>query len=513
MHAQTHIIGKQIVKMEIDSTLDAFAIQQDVGWILKERIFPRLEKLFDELAPPGVYVRIDKLEISVGDLHPEKLESQLTAKVLEAVRASIRGEKTFTDQSPSIAISRLRPELAQLQAFAHFLRYGHLPWWTKRTAEDNWEESIILALKIAKTEDIGGLRSVLRTKVARQRLFWQFSEPLWETLALVLEPALRSALEPLKKILLHKLPEKLRSRLLTTVWTQQEFWLVVYDQLHAYSGTYQLEEHILRKYIDKSFQAFAKAETVLSATFSALRKEIPEILDAEKYEIVQQILSESQNLRQLQETSKFVEPSTPDPGAKIFKETLSEKDLESIQPLESASRAEGDASFEEGVFIQNAGLIILHPFLAPLFAELGYTENGQFKNEESQYRAVHLTQYLARGAMDEAEYELMLNKLLCGMPLNAPLPRNIDLSDTEKTEADHLLEVVIGHWTALRNTSPDGLRFNYFMREGKLIQKHASWQLQVEAKTHDILLNKLPWGIGMIQLSWMPDRMTVEWAY
>jgi hypothetical protein len=33
----------------------------------------------------------------------------------------------------------------------------------------------------------------------------------------------------------------------------------------------------------------------------------------------------------------------------------------------------------------------------------------------------------------------------------------------------------------------------------------------VEKKAYDILLDRLPWGIGMIKLSWAPYVLNVEW--
>jgi hypothetical protein len=37
------------------------------------------------------------------------------------------------------------------------------------------------------------------------------------------------------------------------------------------------------------------------------------------------------------------------------------------------------------------------------------------------------------------------------------------------------------------------------------------WELQVEKKAYDVLLETLPWGIQMIQMSWMKERLVVLW--
>jgi hypothetical protein len=63
----------------------------------------------------------------------------------------------------------------------------------------------------------------------------------------------------------------------------------------------------------------------------------------------------------------------------------------------------------------------------------------------------------------------------------------------------------------LRNTSPDGLRGTFLLRPGKVSLRNDDWLLQVEARTCDILLEQLPWGIGMIKLPWMEKMVWVEW--
>ena len=89
----------------------------------------------------------------------------------------------------------------------------------------------------------------------------------------------------------------------------------------------------------------------------------------------------------------------------------------------------------------------------------------------------------------------------------------MELSAAELEEAAALLEAVIQHWEALRNTSADGLRGTFLVRPGKVtLREDGDWWLQVESKSYDILLDQLPWGIGMIKLPWMQRMLRVEWV-
>lgn len=159
--------------------------------------------------------------------------------------------------------------------------------------------------------------------------------------------------------------------------------------------------------------------------------------------------------------------------------------------------------------MDNAGLVLLHPFLPRFFEGLGIAREREILHPE---RALALLHFLAAGQTVTPEYELMLPKLLCGIPFGTPVPFDVDLSKEETEEAAALLKAVIQHWEALRNTTPDGLRGNFLLRPGKLSRrKDGDWSLQVETKTHDVLLNHLPWGIGMVQLPWMNRMLWVEW--
>jgi len=163
-------------------------------------------------------------------------------------------------------------------------------------------------------------------------------------------------------------------------------------------------------------------------------------------------------------------------------------------------------------YINNAGLILLHPYLSFCFDALELREGKEFKNEAAAHKAVQLLGYLAYGEEDIPEYDLVLPKILCGIQPATPVKRFIPLTAAEKTEADELLAAVISHWNALGNTSPDGLRGNFLMREGKLEWKEEEWQLYVTQTAYDMLLNRLPWGFSVVGLSWMPWLIKTVWT-
>lgn len=162
-------------------------------------------------------------------------------------------------------------------------------------------------------------------------------------------------------------------------------------------------------------------------------------------------------------------------------------------------------------YIRNAGLVILAPFFPMFFQELRLLKENEFRDKEAGCRAVHILQHVVDKSESPPENELVFNKILCGIPVEEPIERDIRLTDHEKTCVRDLLDSVIKHWTALKGSSADGLREGFLKREGRLNTVEDGWKLIVERKTLDILLSKIPWGFSVIRLPWMHSLMYVEW--
>jgi hypothetical protein len=200
----------------------------------------------------------------------------------------------------------------------------------------------------------------------------------------------------------------------------------------------------------------------------------------------------------------------PVPGASLPPEPVSPKTPEQTK-LYPTKEEEPLLPGEDGWHIPTAGLVLLHPFLTTFFEKLDLLKDRQFIEEWSRNKAAMLLHFLATGEDTVQEYEMVLPKLLCAIPFNWPLDHSIDLTNEEKFEAEALLQAVLEHWGALGNTTPDGLRGNFLVRDGKLLKTESGWRVQIERKTLDILLDRLPWGIGLVKMPWMPELLMVEW--
>jgi hypothetical protein len=184
------------------------------------------------------------------------------------------------------------------------------------------------------------------------------------------------------------------------------------------------------------------------------------------------------------------------------------KEQEQIEKKKSTDEILSD---KDSIYIHNAGLVILHPFLSTYFNRLNMFENGDFKTDELRHRAVHLLQYLAFGTQSNEEYELVLNKILCNIPIDEPVSAGIEMTENEIAVSAELLNAILVQWDKLKNTSPESFQSSFLQRDGALSRIEENWNLKVESRGYDVLLNTLPWGLGMIKTSWMPEFIYVEW--
>ena len=87
-----HIIQKQIFDLTLPKGQDTFQMQQLVSKLNWENLAPALEKMFDQYAPKGVLIQLDKMEINLGNIPLPQMEHELIPKVIEAIEKQLHVE-------------------------------------------------------------------------------------------------------------------------------------------------------------------------------------------------------------------------------------------------------------------------------------------------------------------------------------------------------------------------------------------------------------------------------------
>lgn len=163
------------------------------------------------------------------------------------------------------------------------------------------------------------------------------------------------------------------------------------------------------------------------------------------------------------------------------------------------------------IFIANAGLVILNAYLSYFFDRCGLLGNGGFASEDAAKRAVQLLQFVFDPENSWGEEELVLNKLICGLPLQTLISGEFTPSELEEEISEQMLEAIISHWELVKNSSTQGFRESWLWREGKLTRKEKNWELLVEQRPYDVLLDYKPFSISPVSFSWMKLPINVIW--
>lgn len=157
------------------------------------------------------------------------------------------------------------------------------------------------------------------------------------------------------------------------------------------------------------------------------------------------------------------------------------------------------------------GLALLGPFISGLFSVLKLVNEKEFISDEARNKAIFLLHYLATGKTKAPEFELSLHKLICGMKITDTVPRKVNLTAAEKTEAGLFLDDIAEQWPTLQGSSGEAMRNTFMRRNGIIEKKENAWLLRVERNPMDIMLDTLPWSLSIIKMPWMQQALYVEW--
>lgn len=476
-----HTIRKQTFEVLVaGSEADALSLQHQLA-ALAASLTPVIEQALDRHAPEQAVVRIDRLEVEVGSVALARLEQELPAMLrrgLEDALSARLASASAGEDKRGIGITQALDE-----ALAYFLRYATLPASTHLPAGRDFERVLFDAWQgtgssfgVARPKAglFGGagagapsvapaLLAALRAGGALDRLGRQFSPAFQHALVARLTPALAPTLLSALR------------------------YLGTREQGAALAAAERL---LCRAALELSLDDNAAIDGLPMR--EALWRGVPERAARAALSLVQRAQLDQRPAAALLKTA-------PAPSAA--------RDA-TQPPAPPTPSGDEHPDSQHGIYIDNAGLVLLHPFLPALFEELGLARDGQLRDPD---RALAVLHFLASGQPQAPEYALALPKLLCQLPLTAPVEQGPALGAAEQAEANAMLAAVIGHWSALRGTSPDGLRGAFLLRPGKLRERGGEWLLQVERQTTDILLGELPWGYSAVRLPWMTGILWVEW--
>jgi hypothetical protein len=432
----------------------------------------QITEIIDEVCSANVNdyesLRIDKLELDLGSFSLHSLDTEFKTVFRHKFQDELK--KHLSKLLP--AQREISRQLSDTELFFYFLINGTLPWWTEKS-EINLDE---ICSDICNNH-VNTLISFFyrsRSKINLwQRVLWQLNGKS-------------------KKLIIESLTELKATEELFTTWTH-----IITERIHEIeSKKLQADFKNITDTIIRNAQTIFSSYGDTGILKEIFKSHIEEVFKKHK------VLARSVNI----EFTSIV-AGTEDISA--LKRAPSNKTNENLDGMFNSDIE--NPYTDDKLAVKNGGIVLLVPFLKPFFKELNLLKEDTWKSREAAFKGVHLLKFLSNGQTKTPEYSLVLEKILCGVSIDMPIPFDMVLEDKEMQEAESLLKAVITHWKILKSTSIDGLRDAFLKRDGLLTKKEDGWLLQVEQKTLDVLLDKIPWGYSTISLPWNSYLVFVEW--
>jgi hypothetical protein len=455
----THRIRRQVLDLELPREQGAAEQARRAAQLFQEQVLPKLDAVFSRLAPPGRILRIKRLEVDLSRLSAKRFEQEFVERCIQQIIRQVEAAAFDTVQAEETAAWFESEEENALAVLFYFLERGVLPWHAAGLSLKTLEETAGAAMM--RYPSLFRQRSGAALKRARdmvlERLYHQFS---FDFAVQLMEAMLNIAPGSTHQVL-----------------REQGGSAGVSPAAARHAAFFQVAA---RAAAGPKTQA-AQAETAGEATRGQ-----PGATER------------TQALASDHEAALRAEERLPPP-------------IEAADQSKAPNRSAPNRPEAEGLPVDLAGLCLLAPYLPAFFQALGMRISAE--QPEMAQRAAHLLHFLATGAEGPEEPVLALPKILCGLPLEMPVPQECALSKAEKTECRQLLEAVIRNWPALKNTSPAGLQGAFLQRAGLLYWKEErrAWLLRIERQSHDLLLERLPWSYSVLKLEWMAEMIQVEW--
>lgn len=483
---QNHIIHKVSIEVNVQNKEKAYQIKDNINSFLTMDVFPKLEKYINTFQDkfPDATLQISRLTLDLDESATSLdtiLKDNIVALFEKEFEATIKPalESGF-DTEKNSQISLLSEPEKLLQTFIHFLEKGTMPWWhSNENAINILESGVFKKIISAKGFEIRMASVLLKSRV-QERIINQLTDAQIKQICL-------SILKN-KDFTIDFQATIIKQLSTITLADRSAIWTMILNILRTYlsNSSANLEEYALQQ----------------------LLKTIPVL------KTIQNTASEEQAWKEILPLFPFIKQSESLASAK--NKALKKSPEEAQQPKKKTESLQNDKKehndttvAEKGYYVQNAGLVLIHPFMANLFkyCDLIDPKTHQLTNPEL---CVHLLHYIATGKTNQPESDMLLEKFLCNIPLHESISRHVKLSRKHKAQAKKVIEAVQQNWSAMKTASAELLQNEFFQRPGKL-ELNENNTLTVERKAQDIFLDKLSWGIGLIKLPWQEQFIYVNW--
>jgi len=523
-----HVIRQQIIDLNLQGNLDAFKIQHKISQDYWNLVIFALTKVFDRFSSADEVINLDRLVIDLGTLENKSvLESSWTEGISDKILAALSSK--LTQDHTQNKRSKVKMNLNIFQQWLFYLEHGHFPWNTTEITGD-WERGIIEILTTNDEQLKKFIEAVKNSPQVALRIAMQHNQQFLLKLVEVVnankQVNLLTLIEQIGKAISENIRRSSNSydedlRIIRIkIWhlilwgitnypifiSPVQFYSALREGKKGLFLPEEVQEPLTLNYIRtlSVIEKLLKKLQIYISNSDSVQKKI-EILKKgkSKGKEIHKSASDDYNKNGSANKGLFKNQKTPD---------LHESNLLNIfSTMDEDETLFSEVIDKDGIFVSNAGIVLLHSFLIMFYEYLEFLDKHEFKNIKLKQKAVILLQYLATGEADPPEFELTIAKVLCAFPSNIPIDTGIEITNDDIEECETLLLTVIERWEVLKGSSISALREDFLQRGGHLFKKNGQLHLRIEQRSIDLLLDHVPWTISMIKLPWLNDILHVEW--
>nr|WP_232325405.1 contractile injection system tape measure protein [Pedobacter panaciterrae] len=469
----------QKIRLHADNEKLAFDCKQYLNEIISNKLPEVYERIFYQNIHQDSYVNINSIQIDLGNLQISDFKSRFIQIVEDKIVSELK--KQF-EENPNNRISSVDDIVnfssvtsASSLALIYFLENGIFPWWYEKQLRKSPAE-------ILESLDREG----------QKEFFLKLSTKI-------------------KSLSIHEAEKTIRRFIDDKSSTDLELYINHLINLH-FNSSIKININALlaeKSQLIKLFKIPTKIFLKQLFSFTILNVDETDLIKNFLIILKKSFPASSEEFKNREKEIEWFNLKEH-----IYEDLIkaNEINLADVPEKENQQKTVDKHQPKESIYIENSGLILLHPFLTAYFKDLKIIDNqNRFISPVARLRATVLLCHLQSGSEKYNEWEMPLNKILCGLQHNDLIPKGIRLTKKEKEESKLLLQTVVSYWDALKGSSVEALQNTFFMREGKITQKDNSWLIQVERTGVDILLDRLPWSIGTIKLPWLKEIIHTEW--
>lgn len=464
-----HRIQKVVIEVETHSMEKANAIKNNIHVFIETELVPIIEEEFNAIGiNDDSFFQLDKLNLTFSSIEKNQFDSLQIRKEIQQQLAGFSpktGNRITSNQSERV----ISDDEKKVEALHYFLTNGNLPWWFSNTNEIF--NPHYLSTVAVNEGFVKNFKNLITENAVQNRLIRQFTSHEIITLTTkVFENNFvqkNSSNNPVLCLINEGLFD-----------IKTSFWKSIFQYYKTAN-----QDAIIQFYL-KNKSVFLSSKISFETYITA----ISDILNID--------------VKKAKDDYDSQESTVPTTETILENKKIAENNSE-----EETTTQNSDHS--SAFYVQNAGLILLHPFVKELFKKCDLLdENNQITNKEL---ATHILHYAATKKENDFEHTMLFEKFLCNLPLQQSIRREVSISAFQKQQVEEAIQTVVHYWEALKNTSSDIVRTEFLQREGKLDLTDNNPKLSIERKAQDILLDKIPWNISIVKIPWHEKLIYTNW--